>query len=346
MTINKEIFGSIDGQDIFRVTLSNTRISAAITNYGASLLCLSTKDRFDRSVIIIAGLARLEQYQTDKYYLGATVGRYANRIGNGAFMLKGIHYKLSKNDGLNHLHGGVHGFNRKVWKIESMTATNQSAEILLSCISKAGEEGYPGTVHVQAKFTMTMDESMILEYYASTDEPTPFSITSHPYFNLSGFTSPTIHDHELRIFSNQHLEVDNRCIPTGKIKPNKGSPFDFSKQTNIGDQVLIPDSRGLNHTFVLQQNTREFKRAAILYESNTGRTLTISTDLPGLQVYTSNEWDGSVVGVQSKAYMMHGAIALETQHFPDAPNHAHFPDATLTPGKPFYSKTVYDFGVK
>jgi aldose 1-epimerase len=253
-------------------------------------------------------------------------------------------YQLSRNDGVNHLHGGFKGFNKKVWKLESEINRTTHSGVVFSYISKDGEEGYPGNVKVTCTYLLTIFNELEIKFEAISDRSTIINLTNHTYFNLSGFEQLTIYDHQLRIFADAYTVKNEKDIPTGAIAPIKDTVLDFSTPRAIGQCIHeLKTDRGYNHNFVLKKDTSSFCCCAQLSEPSSGRTLKLFTDQPGLQVYTANWWDGTIRGVQGKDYIQHGAIALETQAFPDSPNHIHFPNTFLKPGERYQTTTIFQF---
>ena len=343
MTITKQNFGFVDEREIFLFTLSNGSVTVGVINYGATIVSIFTPDKFNRSQNILAGFPTLQGYIGRHPYFGSIVGRFANRIAGGVFVLNGTRYQLTKNDGENHLHGGENGFDRKVWDVDHVTSTVDTCSVSFSYRSSDGEEGYPGTLDVQVTYTLNAAHELSIEYRAKTDKQTPLNLTSHGYFNLTGFESDTIYDHELQLFSDWHTETKSDSIPTGRLVSNDAEPFDFHSASSLGNKIVALGENGYNHNFIRKGSNDVIAPVARLYELTSGRLLSLFSDQPGVQVYTANEWDGVLQGSHKKPYGKHSAIALETQHYPDSPNHPGFPDSILVPGESFYSKTVYRF---
>lgn len=320
-------------------TLSNGNIRIGILNLGATITSIKMPDREGRLKNIVAAFPRCEQYRENEYYLGCIVGRYANRISGGRFPLNGAIVQLSVNNQGNHLHGGVEGLHRKIWEVHS----HDAERIVLEYTSPDGEEGYPGNLHVRVEYGLDKTGRLSIVYTAATDRDTPVNLTNHSYFNLSGFDQPVIHDHLLQVFARCYTEKDERNLPTGKLVLLEGTPMDFSRPRRIGERIAeLSLDRGFDHNYVLSDK----QTAAELYEPVSGRLLRVSTDRPGIQVYTANWWDGKVMGQQGVPYVQHGAVALETQAFPDSPNHPSFPDTILRPGQVYRTTTIFEFTVK
>jgi aldose 1-epimerase len=340
--------------DLYEYKLGNGAIRLSIINSGATITSLQTPDRYGRLKNIVAGFAGFDDYWRNEYYLGCVVGRYANRIGGGRFMLDGHPVQLSINNDGNHLHGGFKGLSHKIWRFHSNINTADEAGIVLEHVSPDGDEGYPGTLRLELTYLLDKKDRLSVIYKARTDKPTPVSLTNHSYFNLSGFEDPVVGDHLLLVHADRYTEKNDRNLPTGRLLPVAGSPMDFSTFRRIGENIgLLPLDRGYDHNFVLgpelavdDAKPRMVIPAAELYEPRSGRQLNVLTDQPGLQVYTANWWDGSVTGEQGCSYVQHGAVALETQAFPDSPNQPAFPDTILRPGQLYQTTTIFEFNTK
>jgi aldose 1-epimerase len=347
MSITKESFGQTpDKQTVILYTLTNPNgIKAKITNYGATLVSLETPDRDGNFADIVLGFDTLDGYLKEHPYFGVIVGRYANRIGKGKFVLDGVEYKLATNNGANHLHGGIKGFDKVVWKVEDVKTTDDTASVKLSYLSKDGEEGYPGNLNCSVTYTLTKDNEIKIEYEATTDKTTIVNMTNHAYWNLAGQGNGDILGHELMLNADKYTPVDEGLIPTGEIKDVKGSPMDFTKLMTIGsriDQV----AGGYDHNYVLNSGGGKLALAAKVYEPTTGRTMEIYTTEPGIQFYSGNFLDGSITGKSGKVYKKHYGFCLETQHFPDSPNKPQFPSVVLKPGEKYQTETVLKFSTK
>jgi len=348
MEIKKEIFGRLpDGKEVEAFILTNSHgLRAKIMTYGATLISLETPDRNGQLADIVLGHNNLEGYlkrETNPYF-GATVGRYANRLAKGRFILNGKEYHLATNDGPNHLHGGLNGFDRVLWKGEPFKE-EQALGVKFSYLSPDGEEGYPGNLEVVVTYRLTEDNELRINYEAKTDQPTIVNLTHHSYFNLAGEGQGSILDHELLINADYFTPVDSELIPTGEISPVKGTPFDFTTPKPIGAEIdQVPG--GYDHNFVLRQGESSLRLAAQLYEPKSGRLMEIFTTEPGLQFYSGNFLNGSIKGKSGRAYQKHYGLCLETQHFPDSPNRPNFPSTELRPGEEYASVTVHRFAVK
>ena len=347
-------FGALaDGTRIDAVNLtSRSGIRVRIINLGARIQSLYAPDRRGKLGDIVLGFATPQQYFDDGNYFGATVGRFANRIGKGRFTLAGHAYQLVVNDHGNSLHGGAPGFDKRVWKIES-TDTGPSASVVMSYVSPDGEEGYPGTVHVTATYTLTDNGALRIDYRATTDKLTIVNLSGHSYFNLA--SSPgdfsTMHD-LLQINASHYTPVDDTLIPTGAIAPVAGTPMDFRKPTPIGLRIRdgndeqIRYCHGYDMNFVLDGRPGALRLAARVEDPRSGRVLEVYTTAPGVQYYSGNFLGGAFVGKHGIAYRQGDAVVLEPQDFPDAPNHSNFPSAALAPGATYHNVIEYRFGVK
>ena len=319
---------------LFTYTLSNSLgFEVSITNYGGAITSLKTPDRDGNFGDIVLAYETLDDYVRNPRYFGALIGRHANRIARGRFSLNGIEYQLPCNNGLNHLHGGFKGFDKRVWDV------SQDGNVLqLSYFSKDGEEGYPGNLTASVDYTL-IDNALQVDYRATTDHDTIVNLTNHSYFNLRGHG--TILDHELTLHADSFTPVDEELIPTGEIRPVIGTPMDFRNGKAIGSQIGFIG--GYDHNFVLNDWDGALRLAARLYEETTGRVLEILTTEPGIQFYSGNFLDGSLVGRNGVAYQKYTGLCLEPQHFPDAPNHPNFPSTVLRPGEEHKQTTVYRF---
>ena len=342
--------------ELCQYVLSNGKVRVGILNLGATITSIETPDRSGRMKNIVAGFADQEQYWQNDYYLGCVVGRCANRISQGRFFLDGVEIRLSVNNDGNHLHGGFEGLHRKVWKLYSRISSAEEVGVVLEYMSPDGEEGYPGNLRIQVSYLLDKTGRFTIRYSAVTDKSTPVNLTNHSYFNLSGFERLTIEDHQLRVFAGSYTEKNELNLPTGRVMPLDGTPMDFSTSRRIGDRIhdLLLD-RGYDHNYVLNgtdQVTTDIGTgsgivpAAELYDPVSGRGLRVLTDRPGLQVYTANWWDGVIVGQQHVPYVQHGAVALETQAFPDSPNQPSFPDIILRPGEVYNTTSIFEFNTK
>ncbi len=350
LSIKKERFGTVEGKEVDLYTLKNARgMVIKITNYGGIIQTLTAPDRNGNYEDIVLGYDSLNQYVNNSPYFGAIIGRYGNRIAKGRFTLNGKEYKLATNNGPNHLHGGIKGFDKKVWKAKPFK-TDQSVGLELTYLSKDGEEGYPGNLNVKVVYTLNNQNELKMEYWATTDKPTPVNLTNHSYFNFTGCKS-NIYGHKLWINADYFLPVDSTLIPTGELRPVKGTPFDFTTPTEIGarinaDDIQLKYGRGYDHNWVLNNWDGTLKKQISVYEPTTGRFMEIFTDQPGVQFYSGNFLDGSIKGKKGIVYKHRYALVLETQHFPDSPNHANFPNTILKPGDTYHTVTVLKFSAK
>jgi aldose 1-epimerase len=328
--------------ELCQYVLSNGKVRVGILNLGATITAIETPDRSGRMKNIVAGFADQEQYWQNEYYLGCVVGRCANRISQGRFRLDGTEIQLSVNNDGNHLHGGFEGLHRKLWKLHSRISSATAVGLVLEYMSPDGEEGYPGNIMIQVSYLLDRTGRFTIRYTAVTDKSTPVNLTNHSYFNLSGFETSTIDDHQLRVFASTYTEKNELNLPTGEIMPLAGTPMDFSTSGRIGDRIHdLPLDKGYDHNYVL--DGQGLRPAAELYDPVSGRSLRVLTDRPGLQVYTANWWDGKIIGQQGVPYVQHGAVALETQAFPDGPNQPSFPDIILRPGEVYNATTIFEF---
>lgn len=347
MQITKEHFGtSTDGHDVSIYTLSNGRgMVVRITNYGGAITSLSVPDRVGESHDVVLGYETLAEYVKNPRFLGALIGRFANRIALGKFSLNGVTYQLAQNNGANHLHGGIRGFNKVVWEAEHETAGGE-AVLRLSYFSADGEENYPGNLHVNVNYALNPDNELRIEYRASTDKDTIINLTNHSYFNLAG--SGNVLDHLMEINAEQLTPVGPDLIPTGELLDVDETPMDFRLATPIGERINQPYEQigfvgGYDHNFVLRHPERGLRSAASIYEPSSGRRLEVLTTQPGMQFYSGNFLDGSLVGKGGMVYHKYAGLCLETQHFPDSPNHANFPSTVLRAGDEFTEVTVLRF---
>ena len=341
-----------DGTPIAVVTLRNqNRMEVRTIPYGAIIVSISVPDRDGNFDDVVIGHDSLEGYLNRSRFFGAVVGRYGNRIAKGAFTLDGKTYQLAVNNGPNHLHGGTKGFDKVVWRVEHRTESS----VTYRYDSADGEEGYPGELDVRVTYSLTNSNELVVEYAATTTKPTPLNLTQHTYFNLAGDGRGDILDHVVEINADRYTPVDDTKIPTGEIAPVVGTPFDFRKPTRIGAHINDADLQlkiggGYDHNFVLNRSAVPASDgtmwAARVYEPVSGRTLSVNTTEPGLQLNSANALDGTITGKSGHVYAARTALCLETQHFPDSPNHANFPSTILRPGEKFSSKTVYAFGVR
>ncbi|HWC79023.1 MAG TPA: aldose epimerase family protein [Pseudonocardiaceae bacterium] len=355
-TITKEPFGSVGGQSVDKYTLTNGPVSVQIITYGGIIHQLSAPDRHGHAKNIVLGFATLDDYVTYNspvagggVYFGALVGRYANRIAKGTFTLDGVTYHVPVNNNGNSLHGGTVGFNQKVWSATEQHGSD-SVGLQLKYVSANGEMGYPGTLTTYATYTLGSDNRLSLRFTATTDAPTVVNLTNHTYWNLAGEDAVTVYDQRLFLNANHYTPTDSTQIPTGAIDPVKGTPLDFTTPTPIGanitaDDVQLLTGQGYDLNWVLNKSAgNPLQLAARADDPDSGRVLSIYTTQPGIQFYSGNFLTGTLVGTSSHAYRQGAGFALETQHFPDSPNHPSFPTTTLNPGQTYDQTTVWQFG--
>ena len=328
--------------DVSHFILKNKNgIEVKILNYGATITHIQVPDWKGISGDVVLGFDSARDYLTTAHpYFGCVVGRYANRIANGWFVLNGDTIRLAKNSKNNSIHGGIKGFNRKIWDVGAFTDTS----LVLSYLSKDGEEGFPGNLQVSVTYTLTLANELIIDYLATTDKPTPVNLTNHSYFNLSGGKDSTILNHELYINAHQYTEADESLIPTGRIFEVEGGPLDFSCscRKRIGQDInQIPN--GYDHNWILNKSGKRLSQAAIVYDPVSGRGMEVSATQPGLQFYSGNFLKAAVAGKNGVKYPKYAGFCLETQHFPDSPNHPEFPSTILNPGDHISETTVYRF---
>ena len=349
-TVTKRSFGTADGAPVDLYTLTNGNgMEAAITNYGGIVVSLKTPDRAGQFADVALGFDSLDGYLKDNPYFGAIIGRYGNRIAKARFTLNGVEYKLAVNNGENALHGGVKGFNKQVWTANESTVDGAPG-VELHYLSKDGEEGYPGNLDVTVTYSLTGANELKIAYSATTDKDTVVNLTNHSYFNLKGQGEGDILDHVVQIDADRYTPVDAGLIPTG-IESVKGTPFDFTKPTAIGARINEPNQQlkfgnGYDHNFVLNGPAGTMKQAAEVYSPKTGRVMQVLTTEPALQFYTGNFLDGSIKGKGGKMYNFRYGFCMETQHYPDSPNHPDFPSTVLKPGQRYQTQTVYKFSAR
>jgi aldose 1-epimerase len=331
-----------DGTAVDIYTLKSSGVEARITTYGGTVVSLKTADRKGKVDDVVLGFDSLDGYlQKTNPFFGALIGRYANRIGHAEFTLGGKKYSVPKNDGENSLHGGTRGFDKVVWQAKAI-----ADGVEFTYVSKDGDQGYPGALTAVVRYTLRGNELRI-EYSATTDKDTVVNLTNHSYFNLAG--TGDILGHELKLNAGRYTPVDATLIPTGELAPVEGTPFDFRKSTVIGQRIDGSDEqlkrgRGYDHNWVLD-NGGKLAVAAEVYEPTTGRVLTVLTDQPGIQFYSGNFLDGTLKG-KGKVFAHRTGLCLETQHFPDSPNHPKFPSTELKPGQRYHTVTVFRFSAR
>jgi aldose 1-epimerase len=344
MTLVVGPFGTTpDGEEVLRYQLAAGPVQVDVLNYGGIVSAVHAPDRTGRPANVVLGFPELAGYLTNAPYFGCITGRYANRIAGGRFSVDGHGYQIPRNDGPNALHGGSHGLNKRVWKVEE----TGDASIRLTHTSPDGDQGFPGTVELSVAYALSADGSLRIEYVATTDAPTVLNLTNHSYFNLAGEGSGDVYRHLLWLNACHYTPVREGLIPTGAIEPVAGTPLDFTAPTPIGARIregfpCLVNSHGYDHNYVLDGGPL----AARVVEPESGRVLTVSTTEPGLQFYSGNFLDGTLVGPAGRAYRQGDAFALETQHFPDSPNHPEFPTTLVRPGEEYRSSTTYSFSVE
>ena len=350
MNVKVEPFGqTTDGQDVKIVTLTNGKITAKITNFGGIIVSFETPDKNGKMADIVLGFDNVQNYDkppSSNPFFGAIIGRYGNRIGGAKFTLDGKEYKLPVNDaGSNTLHGGIDGFHKKVWNIDSAEVKGGKAELKLSYTSKDGEEGFPGNLKCTVTYAITADNKLEMKYEATTDKPTLANLTNHSYWNLAGQGSGDVLGQVLMINADKYTPIDNKSIPTGELKDVSGTPFDFTKPETIGSRVKQVDIGGYDHNYVLRGKIGEMKLAAEVYEPTSGRVMKIETTEPGIQFYSGIFLNG-IKGKGGKIYNKYDAFCLETQHYPDSPNKPDFPSTVLRPGEKYETITIHTFSTK
>ena len=338
---------TVDGKPVKLFVLKNkNNVEVAITNYGARIVSVRVPDRNNNFDNVVLGLPSIADYLRDKTYLGCIVGRYANRLAKGKYRVNGKEYSAPINNGVNSLHGGLKGFQHVVWD-----ATQSGNTVSLTYSAADGQEGYPGKLDVTVSYSLTDANELKIEYEAVTDKPTVVNLSNHAYFNLKGEGEGDILDHELQIMANNITPVDSTLIPTGLLMKVEDTPFDFRISHKIGQLInenneQLKFGKGYDHNWVLNKKSNEFGLAAKLHEPETGRIMEIFTTEPGFQFYSGNFMDGKTVGIKGKAYNFRNAMVLETQHFPDSPNHPNFPSTLLKPGEKYHQLSVYKFSTK
>jgi aldose 1-epimerase len=357
-TITKEPFGTVDGTQVYRYTLTNARhMRVRILTYGGIVSSIDVPDRHGQSANVVLGFPTLQDYVTKNspeagggVYFGALIGRYANRIAKGTFTLDGHTYHVPINNNGNSLHGGLVGFNMHVWTPVTVHRGHDSVSLSLRLVSPDGDQGYPGTLATTATYSLDDANRLGLHFTATTDSPTVVNLTNHTYWNLAGESSGDVYRQRLTLNADRYTPTDSTQIPTGQIVPVKGTPFDFTRPTAIGarinkshPQLLI--GQGYDHNWVLNRQGNGLSLAAHASDPASGRTLTIYTTQPGIQFYSGNFLTGTLVGTSGHTYRQSYGFALETQHYPDSPNHPNFPSTVLRPGQTYDQTTVYQLGV-
>lgn len=342
ITISQKAFGFFENKAVTEYTLTNTNgMQVGVINYGGAITKIITPDKMRTMGDVVTGFESLEGFQQKgNPYFGALIGRVGNRIAKGKFTLDKKEYNLAKNNLGNSLHGGNKGYDKVYWNIEKMPG---DSSLKLSYHSMDGEEGYPGNLHIQVIYSLTSTNELRIDYNATTDKATPVNLTNHAYFNLSAGKDSTILAHELMIKANEFAPVDSLLIPTGKIESVKGGPMDFTIAKPIGKEIAKVKG-GYDHNWVLNKAGKDLEMVAELSDPSSGRKMQVWTTEPGIQFYTGNFLNGTLVNTKNGAkYIQHGALCLETQHFPDSPNQPAFPSTILMPGETYKQTTVYKF---
>lgn len=352
MSIEKRSFGrTAEGKEATIFTLKNGKgMEAEITNFGGIVVSIKVPDNKNSLADVALGYDNLESYMAKGPYFGATVGRFANRIENGCFEINGVQYKVAQNDGNNHLHGGITGFDKVLWDAETINASD-SDSLKLSYLSRDGEEGYPGNLKVTVTYTLTKDNALEIHYEAETDKDTVINLTNHSYFNLSGQDSGNILDHRVMINADKFTVNDAFSIPTGEIREVKGTPMDFTELTEVGrninsDYEQIKFGNGYDHNFVLNTWGKVSETAAEVYDDKSGRVMEVYTTKPGVQLYTGNFLDNSDIGKGGISYGKRSGLCLETQYFPNSTKHKHFQSPILKAGEKYDHTTIYKFSIR
>ncbi len=352
MPVDKRRFGKLKSGtpvDLFTLTNKN-KLEAKITNYGGIITSLKVPDCRGKLGDIVLGFDDLEGYLGEHPYFGATIGRYANRIAHGLFELDGEEVILAKNNGENHLHGGVKGFDKRLWQAEPLLQESRCG-LRLQYESADGEEGYPGNLSVTMTYWLTDRDELRIDYRAITDKPTVVNLTNHSYFNLKDCGAGHILDHRLLIHADAFTPVNDNLIPTGELRPVDQTPFDFGLPMAIGERIhderkQLQRAGGYDHNYIINGQAGELRPAAEVFEPNSGRLLTVLTTEPGMQFYSGNFLDGSIMGKNRTAYHKRHGFCLETQHYPDSPNHVQFPTTRLDPNETYLSSTVFAFSCR
>lgn len=349
MSISRQLFGKMpDGKEVILYTLNNTNgMELKIMNYGGIIVSLRVPDRNRVADDIVLGYDRLEDYLKLNPYFGALIGRYGNRIAKGKFALDGTTYQLATNNGANHLHGGRKGYDQVYWDAQDVK-TDTTLGLIMHYLSKDGEEGYPGNLDIFITYTLTNQNQLRIDYSATTDKETIVNLTHHSYFNLAGAGKRDILDQKLMIDADRFTPVDSGLIPTGELKSVEGTPMDFRNPTAIGSRITVPDQQlkfagGYDHNWVLNKTDNSLTQVVKVEDPQTGRIMKIFTTEPGLQFYSGNFLDGTIIGKNGNVYKHRYGYCLEAQHFPDSPNKPGFPPVVLKPGETYKQTTIYQF---
>ena len=350
MSIEKQSFGKLpDGRETSLYTLKNEAgMEVKISDFGGILVALTAPDRDGNFADVVHGCDSLEIYLNGVPYFGAIIGRFGNRIAKGSFQLDGITYSLPINNGVNALHGGLNGFDKKMWNVVEID--NEEPALKLSYLAADMEEGYPGNLNIEVIYTLQSDNTLRIDYKATTDKATVLNLTNHSYFNLNG--AADVLEHEVILHADKFLPVDETVIPTGELRPVVGTPFDFTEKYKIGERIndtsyeQIVLGSGYDHCYVLTDTSSDLRLAAEVFEPQTGRLMEVFTTEPGMQFYSANHLKGDIIGKGGITYGRRSAFCVETQHFPDSPNQSHFPTTVLRPDEVYQSTTSYKFSTK
>ena len=349
VTIEKKAFGrTLDGVDIDQYILKNRNgMEISAINYGGIITSWKAKDREGNYKDIVLGFNKLSEYETESPYFGAIIGRYGNRVAKGKFTLNGEKYTLAVNNGKNHLHGGLKGFDKVVWDSKEVVE-DMTASLVLSYVSNDMEEGYPGNLEVQVIYTLNNNDELSVKYEAVSDKTTIINLTQHSYFNLSADFNKNILDHEIVINADSFLPVDSTLIPTGEIRNVGDTPLDFRRPKNVGEEINNANKQlmignGYDHCWVLNNQDQGLRFVSSAYDSGTGRLLEVFSDQPGIQFYSGNFLDGTLQSKIDSTYDFRSGFCLETQHYPNSPNEKNFPSVILKPGKKYFSQTIFKF---
>ena len=349
VNVNKEFFGKTsDGANVDQYTLKNSNgMEVSVISFGGIITSLKAKDRDGKNEDVVLGFDNLGDYENKSPYFGALIGRYGNRIKEGKFSLDGVEYKLAKNNGENHLHGGLKGFDKVIWDVE-VEVNKSSASLMLRYTSVDTEEGYPGNLRVKVTYTLTNEDELKVRYEAETDKKTIVNLTQHSYFNLSAGLRKDILGHEITIAADYFLPVDMTLIPTGEIREVVQTPFDFREFKVVGDDIDLDDTQitygnGYDHCWVLNNQDEGVRFVASAYDPLSGRLLEVFSDQPGIQFYSGNFLDGTLQSKEGGNYEFRSGFCLETQHYPNSPNQENFPSVILNPGEKYNSETIFKF---
>ncbi len=349
--MKRRLFGkTTSGEEAQLFTLANEGIEVEITNYGGIITSLKVPDRTGKFDDVVLGYDSFDGYLNDEAHFGGIIGRYANRIAGGRFTLNGNEHRLARNNDDNHLHGGIRGFDRVLWRANEISGAQGDA-LELTYVSKDGEEGYPGNLSVRVVYSLAGKGELRIDYSATTDKDTVSNFTNHTYFNLRGSAGGDILHHELLLNADRFTPINSALIPTGKLREVQGTPFDFRKMTVIGERIGADDEQlrygeGYDHNWVLNRGKNAIALAAQAFEKTTGRTLEMRTTEPGIQFYSGNMLEASIRGKKNEAYAPRRGFCLETQHFPDSPNQPGFPSTVLKAGATYESTTIFAFAAR